>query len=124
MTKAPSCRHVVLAGDVGDAEQQRGEERAGDARRAADRDDDQEVDHELEREGRIEPEDLGAERAAEAGEPGADGEGQRRRPQLTLMPSPRATRAVVDRGAQPAAEAGACASDELQRDRQQRRRRR
>src|SRR6187399_1864698 len=67
---------VVLAGDIGDAEQQRGEQRAGDRRRSADRDDDQEIDHELERERRIEPEHFGAERAAKPGEAGADGEGE------------------------------------------------
>ena len=61
-------------------------------RRAADRDDDQEIDHELERERRIEAEDLRAERAAEAGEAGADRERRRRRSAPTLMPSPRATR--------------------------------
>src|ERR1044072_2918101 len=58
-------RRVVFAGDVAEAEQQRGDERAGDARRAADRHHDQEVDHELEWEVRVEPEDLGAERAAQ-----------------------------------------------------------
>jgi hypothetical protein len=34
-------RRVVFAGDVAEAEQQRGDERAGDARRAADGHDDQ-----------------------------------------------------------------------------------
>src|SRR5437660_8950733 len=68
-------RHVVLAGDVADPEHERGEERTGDARRAADRHYDQEVDHELQRKGRIEPEDFRPERAAEAGETGAEREG-------------------------------------------------
>src|SRR6266567_3616611 len=38
---------VILAGDVGDAQQQRGEERSGDAGSAADGDDDQEIDQEF-----------------------------------------------------------------------------
>src|ERR1043165_5862989 len=59
-------RRVILAGDVAEAEQQRGDERPGDARGAADGDHDQKVDHEFERELRVEAEDLGAERAAEA----------------------------------------------------------
>src|SRR5581483_10383588 len=37
--------HIIFAGDVADTEQQRGEERPGDARGAADGDHDQEVDH-------------------------------------------------------------------------------
>src|SRR6202163_703717 len=47
-------RHVIFSGDVGDAEDNRGEERPGDARRAADRHHDQKIDHELERKIRIE----------------------------------------------------------------------
>ena len=70
-------RDVVLAGDVADADQERGEERSGDARGAADRHHDQEIDHEFQREGRVEAEDLRAERAAEAGEAGAEREGER-----------------------------------------------
>src|SRR5712691_579410 len=58
--------HVIFAGDVGDAENDRGEERPGNARGAADRHHDQKVDHELERKLRVEAENLGAERAAEA----------------------------------------------------------
>ena len=47
---------------------------------AADRHHDQEVDHEFQREIRIEPEDFRAERAAEAGEAAAEGEGEARTP--------------------------------------------
>ena len=114
MTKAPSCGDVVFAGDVGDAEQQRGDERAGDARRAADRHDDQEVDHELERKVRIEAEDLGAERAAEAGEARADREGDGEHRIDVDAEAARHAR-VVDRRAQAAAEARA-REHELQRE--------
>src|SRR6478735_852108 len=48
------ARHVVLAGDIGDPEDEGGQKRAGDASGAADRNDDQKVDHELERECGIE----------------------------------------------------------------------
>ena len=98
-------RHVIFAGDVADAEQDRGEERPGDARRAADRHHDQKVDHVFEREGRIEAENFRAQRAAEAGKPGAEGEGEREhRADIDAEPARHAP--VVDRGAQPAAEAG------------------
>src|SRR6478672_7782782 len=40
----PELGHVILAGDVADAEQQRRQKRSGDAGRAADGDHDQEVD--------------------------------------------------------------------------------
>src|SRR5258707_15210122 len=42
-------RHVIFAGNVADAEQQRRKERPGDAGGTADGDHDQKVDHELER---------------------------------------------------------------------------
>ena len=48
---------------LSDADQQRGHERAGNARCAAHGHDDQKVDHEFEGKGRIESEDLGTERA-------------------------------------------------------------
>ena len=55
---------------------------------------------------RIEPEDLGAERAAEAGKPGAEGEGEGEH--LRHVDAEPARRArIVDRGAQAAAEARA-----------------
>ena len=73
-------------------------------RRAADRDDDQEVDHELEREDRIEAEDLGAQRAAEAGQPAAEREGEGEHLRHVDAEAARDAR-VVDRGAQAAAEA-------------------
>ena len=69
---------VIFAGDVGDAEQDRGEERTRDRRGAADRDDDEKVDHELQRELRVEAEDGRAERAAETREPRSEREGQRK----------------------------------------------
>src|SRR5438270_9506266 len=58
----PHLRHVILAGDVADAEQKRSEERPGDAGGATDGDHDQKVDHEFQRKIRIEPEDFGTER--------------------------------------------------------------
>src|SRR5262249_32494859 len=70
----PELRHVIFAGNIGDAEEDRGEKRAGDARRSSDRKDDEEIDHELQRKLRVETEDLGAEGPAEPGKTGADGE--------------------------------------------------
>src|SRR5450755_1130207 len=110
-------RHVIFAGDVADAEHERGEKRTRDARRAADRHHDQEVDHEFEREGRIEAQDFGAERAAEAGEARPESEGERENP-IDIDAQPARYAAVVDRGAQAAAETRV-GKDELQRDRQQ-----
>src|SRR3954471_21929148 len=69
-------RHVILAGDVADAEQERGEERPGDAGGAADGDHDQEVDHEFQRKIRIEPEDFGAERATQTCKATTEGKGE------------------------------------------------
>src|SRR3981189_716811 len=60
--------HVVFAGDVADAQQQRGQKRPGDAGRAADSHHDQKVDHEFQRKIRIEAEDLRAQGTAETGE--------------------------------------------------------
>ena len=96
-------RHVIFAGDVADAEQQRGEERPGDAGGAADRHHDQEVDHEFQRKIRIEPEDLRAQRAAEAGKAAAEreGEGEHLR---HVDAEPAGGARIVDRRAQPAAE--------------------
>ena len=81
----------------------RGEKRPGDARRAADRHHDQEVDHVFEREGRIEAEDFRTERAAEAGEAGAEGKCQPNM-RVDIDAEPARDALVVDRGAQPAAE--------------------
>src|SRR3954471_7924808 len=61
--------HIIFAGDVADTEQECRKKRPRDARGAAHGHDDQKVDHEFEREARIEPEDFRAERAAEAREP-------------------------------------------------------
>ena len=55
----------------------------------------------------IEAQQLDAERAAQAGEARADGEGGGKDQRSTGMPRPRATRAIVDGGAQAAAEARA-----------------
>ena len=67
---------VIFAGDVEHAEQQRAEQRAEDAVRAADGDDDEERHQELDRKGRIDAaDDVGGERAAEAGQAAADREG-------------------------------------------------
>ena len=63
------------------------------------------------------PENFGAERTAEAGEAAAEAEGERKHP-IDVDAEPARHAAVVDRGAQPAAEAG-LGEDELQRDRQQ-----
>jgi hypothetical protein len=111
-------RHIIFAGNVADAEQDRGQERTGDTRRAAHGHDDQKVDHVFERKDRIETKDLGAERAAKAGEPRADRE---RQPEHHADVDAEAARhaLIIDRRAQPAAEARARA-DELQRDRKQR----
>src|SRR5215510_10150012 len=51
--EGPEFGDVVFAGDIADADQQRGHERTGDARGAADRHHDQKIDHVFEREGRI-----------------------------------------------------------------------
>ncbi len=74
--------------------------------RAADRDDDQEIDHELDRESGVEVEDLDAERAGETGKAGPDSEGDRE--QAVDIDAHAARHAgVVDRGAQLAAKARA-----------------
>ena len=65
----------VLARGVGDADQQRGDERAAQAAQAADRDHDQEVHQVLERIAPVHRQDVGAERAAQAGEAAAEREG-------------------------------------------------
>src|SRR5450755_4987604 len=107
----------MLAGDVADAKDERGEKRARDARSAADRHHDQKVDHEFEREGRIEPQNFGAERAAEAGKARPKGEGKGENP-IDIDAQPARHAAIVDRGAQATAKARV-GKDELQRDRQQ-----
>src|SRR3954462_12043408 len=99
-------RHVVLAGDVADAEQERGEERPGDAGGAADGDHDQEVDHEFQREIWIEAEDLGAERAPAARKAATEGKGERKHLRYVNAEA-RCGAWVVHRRAEPAAEAGA-----------------
>src|SRR5262249_54866655 len=115
--EGPEFWHVILARDVGDADQQRGGEGTGDARGAADRHHDQEVDHVFERKGRIEAENLGAERAAESGEARPDGKRQAE-DRVDVDAEPAGDARVVDRGAQSAAETGA-GQNELQADREQ-----
>ena len=97
--------------------QQRGDERTGDAGGAADRHHDQEIDHVFERKGRIEAENLGPERPAKAGKarPEREGQGEHR---VDVDAEAARDPRVVDRRAQPAAEAGA-REDELQADREQ-----
>src|SRR5246127_5748469 len=114
--EGPEFGDVILARDVGDADQQRGGEGTGDARRAADRHHDQEVDHVFEREGRIEAENFGAERAAESREARSDGKRQAE-DRVDVDAEPAGNARVVDRGAQPAAETGA-GQNELQADRE------
>ena len=67
--------HPVFARGIGDADEQRGDERAAQAAEAADGDHDQEVHQVLERIGPLHRQDVGAERAAEAGEAAAEREG-------------------------------------------------
>ena len=63
------------------------------------------VDHVFEREGRIETENFRAERTAKPGEPGAEGEGDRKdRADIDAEAARYAL--IIDRGAQAAAEAG------------------
>src|SRR6267154_5667317 len=72
----PELRHVVLAGDVADAQQQGCEKRPGDAGRTADGHHDQKIDHEFQRKIRIESQNLRAQGAAEAGQTAAEREGK------------------------------------------------
>src|SRR5262245_1630664 len=114
--ESPELGDVVLPGDVGDADQQRGHERAGNARCAAHGNDDQKVDHEFEGKGRIEAEDLGAERTAQPGEAGPESkcEGEYG---VDVDAEPACHPRVVDRGAQPGPEARA-RENELQAERE------
>src|SRR6185437_10092923 len=68
-------RHVIFAGGVGQAEQQRRRERALHRAAATDADDDQKEHEVFDGKARIEAERVDAERAAEPGEAAADGEG-------------------------------------------------
>src|SRR6476620_8684516 len=110
-------RHVIFAGYVGDAEKQRRKERSGDRCRATDGDDDQKVDHEFERERRIDIEEGRAERPAETGKAGAHRECQRKYPAHIDAEAARDA-LIVNGGAQPAAEAR-LGQHELQADREQ-----
>src|SRR5882672_9731868 len=113
----PHLRHIIFAGDVADAEQKRREERPGDAGGTADGDHDQEVDHELQRKIRIEPENLGAERAAEACKAATKSKGERK--DLRHVDAKAAGGArIVHRGTQAAAEPGFL-QYQLQRHREQ-----
>jgi hypothetical protein len=82
---------VVLAGHVGNAQQQGRQQRTGDARGATHRHHDQEIDHELERKRRVQPQHFGTQPppAPPGPEPTAKVD---RNTTLTLMPRPAATR--------------------------------
>ena len=81
MKKAPNSGIQIFARGVGDADQQRGDERPAQAAEAADRDDDQEVDQVLERHS---PGCIGRMSAPSAppsaGEAAAEREGEREQP--------------------------------------------
>src|SRR5208282_5446254 len=68
--ESADLRNIIFPRHVTDAENERGGKRPAQGSRAADRDDDQEIDHELDREGGVEVEDLDAERARETGKSG------------------------------------------------------
>src|SRR5579859_3656753 len=95
---------VVFAGNVGDAEDERGNKGAEERAPAADGDDNQEVDQEFQWKRRIEAEELCAKGAAQSGETRADGESHGK-----YSPDIDAETAgdgrVIDAGAEPAAEA-------------------
>ena len=91
-----------------------GGERAADRAEPADRDHDQHVDQVGEREGRIEADDLDRERAAEAGEPAAEREGEREGA-VDIDAEAARHALVVDRGAHLRAEAGVFERDDQQR---------
>src|SRR3954447_12243578 len=110
-------RHVVFAGNIANAEQQRCQERSGNAGGAADSHHDQKVDHELQREIRIESQNLRAERAAETGETTTECESKCKHLRHIDAEPARRTR-IVYGGPQPAAEAGA-RQNELQCRREQ-----
>src|SRR4051812_31335894 len=78
--ESTELRQPILACRVGEADKQRSDERAAQAAQAADRDDDQEVNELLERIGRLNGDDIGAERPAQAGQTAADREGDRKEP--------------------------------------------
>src|SRR5216683_3122564 len=69
--KGPQPGKIIFARHVADAEHRGGADRA----QAADRDDDQHVDEVSEGEGMVEADHLDGERAAEARQPAAEGEG-------------------------------------------------
>src|SRR3954449_9431369 len=98
----PHLRHVIFAGDVADAEQERSEERSRDAGRTADSNDDQEVDHELQRKIRVEPENFRTERTAETGKTATKGKGERKNLRHVDAKAAGRTR-IVDRRTQAAA---------------------
>ena len=101
-----ALRQVFLEREVEHADDQRGEEHAGDAAEPADRHHDQEVDEIDQRILRVEAEEFGAEPAADRRHAAAEGEGEHEQPvdvdaeQFRHAP-------VVDRGADLRAHAGA-----------------
>ena len=111
--------NVIFAGDVADAEQHRGGERAGDRAEAADRHDDQHIDQIGQRERRIEPDQFDGERAAEAGKPAAEREGDGEQC-VDIDAEPARHALVVDGGAHLRAEAGVFDGEDQQKRDQQR----
>src|SRR6476469_7879336 len=90
--EGPELGDVVFAGHVGDTDQQRGDERSGDARGAADCHHDQKIDHVFERKGGVEAENLAPSAPPRPARPDPKAK-VRVKTALTLMPRPRATRA-------------------------------
>src|SRR5215475_234989 len=110
-------RDVIFSRHVADAEQERGEERTGDAGGAADRHHDQEVDHEFQGERGVEAENFRPEGAAQSCQAGTNGKGDGEHA-FHMNAEAAGDAWIVDRSPQAAAEAGP-RQDELQRDRQQ-----
>ena len=74
--KCAEFRQQVFEAGVGDAEQQCRDKRPANAAEPADRHDDQEIGEVLQRVARIDRQQVGAEPAAQTGEPAAQGKGQ------------------------------------------------
>src|SRR6516225_9544828 len=108
--------NVIFAGNVSDADEEGSEERPGNARGTADRYHDEKIDHVFQWKGRIETEDLRAQRAAEPRQPRAEGEGEREH-SVDVDAEPAGDARIVDRCAQAAAETR-FGQDELQRHRE------
>jgi hypothetical protein len=97
---------VVLARHIGNAQQQRGQQRPRDRRGSAHGHDYEEIDHELQRESRVQPQHLGAQRPAQAGQARTERE-SREEHHVDVDAQARRDPLVIDRGPQAGAEAGA-----------------